>query len=396
MATGSHRIVWSWRNRALRGVVYQVAAVAALVALIFFLVDNTLQNMRLRGIRSGFDFLFDPAGFDVGESAIPFTAGDPYWKAFLVGLANTLRVALIGIFLATVLGVLVGVGRLSRNALLRWLCAAYVECFRNLPILLQLLMWYFVLTALLPPASEALQIGSLIYLSKSGLVFPLPLWSPACGAAGIGFLLGVVAAWLYARRTRKLPKGVSKVYGGRGQQRSRWLPAAGFIVAGILLGGIAGGPIALDVPQPTAFNIAGGAAVTPEFLAVLIGLTLYTAAFIAEIVRSGIQSVPWGQIEAANALGLSRRQTLKLIVLPQAMRVVIPPTANQYLNLTKNSSLAVAIGYPDLVSITNTSLNQTGRAVECIAVMMAIYLVLSLTTAFFMSRHNAKAAIRES
>jgi general L-amino acid transport system permease protein len=391
MATGSHRIVWSWRNRALRGVVYQVAAVAALAALIFFLMDNTLQNMRLRGIRSGFDFLLDPAGFDIGESAIPFAASDPYWKAFLVGLTNTLRVALIGIVLATVLGALIGIGRLSRNALLRWLCAAYVECFRNLPILLQLLMWYFVLTALLPPASEALQIGSLVYLSKSGLAFPLPLWSPACGTAGIGLLLGIAAACWYARRTSK----GSSVPSARGQRRSRWLPAAGFIVAGILLGGIAGGPIALDVPQPTAFNIAGGAAVTPEFLAVLIGLTLYTAAFIAEIVRSGIQSVPWGQIEAANALGLSRRQTLKLVVLPQAMRVVIPPTANQYLNLTKNSSLAVAIGYPDLVSITNTSLNQTGRALECIAIMMAVYLGLSLATAFFMSRYNAKAAIRE-
>lgn len=319
--------------RRWRALAWQVLAVAALLALAFFLADNTQENMRLRGIRSGFDFLADPAGFDIGESLFPFSAGDPYWRAFLAGLGNTVRVALAGIVLATIVGMLVGVGRLSRNALLRWLCGAYVESFRNLPLLLQLLMWYFMLAELLPPVSEALQPLPHVYLSKSGLSFP------------------DLAGWL----------------AGRG----------------------------LDVPERTVFNISGGAAVTPEFLALLLGLSLYTAAFIAEIVRSGIQSVPWGQLEAAGALGLTARQTLRLVVLPQALRVMIPPTANQYLNLTKNSSLAVAIGYPDLVSITNTSLNQTGRAIECIAIMMAIYLVLSLATAWLMNRYNARAAIRE-
>jgi general L-amino acid transport system permease protein len=324
----SMKAVGRWRALA-----WQALAVAALLALAWFLAANTQENMRLRGIRSGLDFLFDPAGFDIGETLFPFSAGDPYWRAFLAGVVNTLRVAAAGIVLATLLGGLVGVGRLARNALLRWLCGAYVEFFRNLPLLLQLLMWYFLLAELLPPVSEALQLGPYIFLSKSGLSFP------------------------------------------------------------DLLGWLAGG--GLDLPERTVFNISGGAAVTPEFLALLLGLTLYTAAFIAEIVRSGIQSVSWGQLEAAGALGLTPRQTLRLVVLPQALRVMIPPAANQYLNLTKNSSLAVAIGYPDLVSITNTSLNQTGRAIECIAIMMAIYLVLSLATAFFMNRYNARAAIRE-
>jgi general L-amino acid transport system permease protein len=380
------KTVRGWRSRSFRALAYQVIALAVIVALALFLAANTIENMRLRGIRSGFDFLFDPAGFEIGESLLAFTAGDPYWKAFLAGLLNTLRVALAGIVLATILGTLIGIGRLSRNALLRWLCSAYVEFFRNLPLLLQLLMWYFMLTELLPPVSEALQFGPTIFLSKSGLSFPEPQWGVGYATAVIGALLGIIVARAAVRRASA----------ASGDQPNYGLPALTMALAFAMLGWLVGGaPHAIDLPERTLFNISGGVAVTPEFLAVLIGLTVYTAAFIAEIVRSGIQSVPWGQVEAASALGLSRRQTLRAVVLPQALRVVIPPTASQYLNLTKNSSLAVAVGYPDLVSVTNTSLNQTGRAIECIAIMMAIYLVLSLATAFFMNWYNARAAIKE-
>jgi general L-amino acid transport system permease protein len=387
--THKRKPVWSWRSRSLRALAYQAAAIAILGTLVILLVDTTLENMRLRGIRSGFDFLSDPAGFEISESVFPFSASQPYWRAFLAGLGNTVRVALAGIVLATLFGTVIGIGRLSHNALLRGLCSAYVEFFRNLPLLLQLLMWYFMLTHLLPPVSEALQAGPGIFLSKSGLSFPWPVWGSGHVTALIGLLLGIVAARAWARRVRLAFEE------GRGTGR-HWLQSLAIVLAGMLLGWLVGGaPMAVEMPERTIFNISGGAAVTPEFLAVLLGLTVYTAAFIAEIVRSGIQSVPWGQLEAAGALGLSRRQTLRLVVLPQARRVVIPPLANQYLNLTKNSSLAVAIGYPDLVSITNTALNQTGRAVECIAIMMAIYLALSLATAFFMHRHNAGAAIME-
>lgn len=309
---------WSWRRRAVRGLVWQVLAVALIALLVWFLASNTAHNMQLRGIQSGFDFLLQPAGFDIGESLLAFDAGQAYWRAFLVGLTNTLRVAVAGIVLATLLGTLVGVGRLSDNLLLRGLCSAYVELFRNIPVLLQLLMWYLVLAQTLPAIGEAWTAGPLA-LDKNGL------------------------AWL-------------------------------------------SGPA--DAPDVVF-------ALTPEFLAVLLGLTLYTAAFMAEVVRAGITAVPRGQAEAAAALGLSRGQALRRVLLPQALRVIIPPMSNQYLNLTKNSSLAVAIGYPDVVSISNTAINQTGRAVECIAIVMAIYLCTSLLTSLLMNWYNARAALQE-
>ena len=306
----------SWRRRAARGLLWQALAVAALALLLGWLAINTAHNMQARGIQSGFDFLLEPAGFDIGETVFAYDPDRPYWQAFGAGLFNTLRVALLGCALATLLGALVGTGRLARNALLRGLCASYVELFRNIPVLLQLLMWYLLLAQALPAIGAARTLGPLA-LDKNGL------------------------AWLT---------------GGAGE---------------------------------TLFTL------TPEFLALLLGLTLYTAAFIAEVVRAGLNAVPRGQAEAAAALGLSRRQTLRRVLLPQALRVIIPPLTNQYLNLSKNSSLAVAIGYPDVVSIANTAINQTGRAVECIAVIMAVYLGLSLATALLMNRFNARAAIRE-
>ncbi len=323
------RTAWSLKSRGTRRIIYQALVLGVLAALIAWMVHNTLGNMRARGIQSGFGFLMQTAGFDISESMIPFQGTDPYWKAFLAGVLNTLRVAIIGCILTTILGVLLGVGRFSRNALVRGLCYGYVEVFRNIPILIQLLLWYIFMVEILPDPQEALSLGQMVFLSKGGLVMP------ALGSAG-------------------------------------W-----------------------EIPKLGAFAIEGGWNLSPEFLTVLMGLTLYTASFVAEVVRAGIASVGRGQVEAAESIGLPRRLILRLVVLPQALRVIIPPLTNQYLNLTKNSSLAVAIGYPDIVSIANTSLNQTGRAVECIIVIMAVYLTTSLVTSLLMNMYNRRVAILE-
>ncbi|MBA3496913.1 MAG: ABC transporter permease subunit [Ramlibacter sp.] len=379
---------WSWRSRAFRGLVYQLVAFAVIALVIWFLASNTLHNMRVRGIQSGFDFLSQSAGFSIGESLFAFDSAESYWRAFLVGIVNTLRVAVAGIFLATVLGTLVGVGRFSRNALVRGLCAAYVECFRNVPVLLHLLMWYLVLTEMLPSIQDAWKFGP-FFLSKGGVNFPVPIWQAGQAWAAGGVVAGVVLAWLYRRWALKR-------FEATGIAASMfWAPVAIVIAAG-LLGWLAGGaPTLVDSPVKGEFAVENGGALTPEFLALLIGLTTYTASFIAEVVRSGIASVPAGQSEAAAALGLDRGLDIRLVMMPQALRVVIPPMTNQYLNLTKNSSLAVAIGYPDVVSIANTAMNQTGRAVECIAIVMAVYLTLSLLTSAFMNWYNARVAIKE-
>ena len=321
------------RQRA-RSAAWQLIAAAAIVLAAWLLAHNVVHNMRLRGIQSGFDFLAQPAGFDIGESLIPFNSALSYGRAFAVGFFNTLRVAGVAIVLSTLLGTLLGIGRYSGSVLVRGICYAYVELFRNTPVLLQLLMWYLLMAELLPSAAEAWQVGP-VFLSKGGFSVPLPAWS--AGAASL----------------------------------------------------------VLDLPHRGEFAIEGGAALTPEFMAVLLGLTTYTAAFVAEIVRAGIRSVPRGQGEAAAALGLSRGQEMRLVTMPLALRLIVPPLINQFLNVTKNSSLAVAIGYPDLVSIANTSMNQTGRAVECITIVMAIYLVISLVTSAVMNRYNARSILQE-
>lgn len=379
---------WSWRSQAFRGLVYQVVALAAIALTVWFLVHNTLDNMRVRGIQSGFDFLLQPAGFDIGESIIGFDSSESYFKALLVGLSNTLRVAILGIILTTVLGTLLGVGRFSRNALIRGLCSAYVELFRNIPILLQLLTWYLVLTELLPDTLEPWQVGP-FFLSKGGLNFPAPVWASGHLWAFWGLVAGLGVAWWYRRWAR-----------ARFEETGRapslfWAPVVIALACAAVGWAVGGAPTEMDKPFKGEFAVEGGSALTPEFLAILLGLTMYTASFVAEVVRAGIQSVPRGQGEAASALGLSKGQEMRLVMLPQALRVIIPPLTNQYLNLTKNSSLAVAIGYPDVVSISNTAINQTGRAVECISIVMLIYLTTSLTTSLLMNWYNARAAIQE-
>jgi general L-amino acid transport system permease protein len=379
---------WSWRSQAFRGLLYQVLALAAICFVVWFLAHNTLVNMRNRGIQSGFDFLTQPSGFAIGESLYPFDSEEPYWHAFLIGISNTLRVAIVGIILSTMLGTLLGIGRFSRNALVRGLCLTYVETFRNIPVLLQLLLWYVVLTEVLPNSADAWQVGS-VFLSKGGLNFPIPVWAAGQFWAAIGVLVGVIGFWFYRR-------WAIRQFEATGKPRSMfWVPVVIVIACSLLGWALGGAPIALNRPIKGDFSIENGGALTPEFLAVLIGLTLYTASFIAEVVRGGIASVPRGQGEAASALGLNRQQEMSLVMLPQALRVIIPPLTNQYLNLTKNSSLAVAIGYPDVVSIANTSLNQTGRAVECISLVMLVYLATSLATTLLMGWYNKRATIKE-
>lgn len=379
---------WSWRSQAFRGLIYQLIAITAIAGVVWFLAHNTLENMRVRGIQSGFDFMNQAAGFDIGESLYPFDSGEAYWRAFLVGVTNTLRVAVLGIMLATVLGTLLGVGRFSRNALVRGLCLSYVEFFRNIPVLLQLLMWYVILTEVLPAAADAWTVGPL-FLSKGGVNYPIPVWSTGQLWAAYGLLPGLMLGWFYRRWAVKQFEATGKV---RSMVLLPLLIVLLASVAGWLLGGA---PTEFNRPFKGDFSIENGGALTPEFLAVLMGLTLYTAAFIAEVVRGGIASVARGQGEAASALGLNRHQEMRLVMLPQALRVIIPPLTNQYLNLTKNSSLAVAIGYPDVVSIANTALNQTGRAVECISLVMLVYLITSLGTSLLMNWYNSRAAIKE-
>ena len=379
---------WSWRSQAFRGLMYQVLAMAAIAGVVWFLAHNTLVNMRVRGIQSGFDFLSQTAGFDIGESLYPFDSSQPYWEAFLVGVTNTLRVAVLGIILATVLGTLLGVGRFSRNALVRGLCLCYVEFFRNIPVLLQLLMWYVILTEVLPTSADAWTLGPL-FLSKGGLNYPIPVWGTGQLWAAYGLLPGLLLGWAYLR-------WAVRQFEATGQPRSMVvLPLLIVLLASVAGWALGGAPTDFNRPFKGDFSIQEGGALTPEFLAVLMGLTLYTASFIAEVVRGGIASVARGQGEAAAALGLNRHQEMRLVMLPQALRVIIPPLTNQYLNLTKNSSLAVAIGYPDVVSIANTALNQTGRAVECIALVMLVYLITSLGTSLLMNWYNSRAAIKE-
>ena len=388
-APPARRGKFSWRSKQARGIIYQLVVLGLVVFLVWLLVHNTMINMKARGIQSGFDFLLQTAGFDIGEQWIGFESVQPYWRAFLAGFVNTLRVAIVGIVLTTILGSLLGIGRFSRNALIRGICYAYVECFRNIPILLQLLMWYLLLTEYLPQVGDALHVGNWLYLSKNGISFASPVWTLGHATALGGLLVGAAAAYVYARLARQSFEKTGK------PRPVLWVTLATLTVGAAIGWAVGGAPSEWNMPIITETQVEGGGALSPEYLVVLLGLTFYTSAFVAEVVRGGIASVSLGQQEASASLGLSPGLSMRLVVLPQALRVIIPPMTNQFLNLTKNSSLAVAVGYPDVVSIANTSLNQTGRAVECIAVIMAVYLTLSLITSGFMNWFNSRAAIKE-
>jgi len=379
-----------WRDPRGRAIIYQILVLGGVILLAIYLVMNLMANLEARSIRTGFGFLEQEAGFFIGETTlISFEASGTYGRAFLVGLLNTLRVALIGIVLATIVGTIVGVARLSSNWLIAKLASAYVEVVRNIPLLLQLFFWYGVISSLLPAARKADPFLPGFYLSKSGLQYAVPVAHPIHTWMGLAFVAAIGGCVAYYKWAKKRQAAT-------GQEPRLLLPSLGLLLGLPLLVWLIGGaPTAMDVPEKGTFRLEGGAALTPEFLALLAGLTLYTAGFVAEIVRSGILAVHWGQTEAASALGLSRAKVLRLVLLPQALRVIVPPTTSQYLNLTKNSSLAVAIGYPELVNVANTTLNQTGQAIECVSIMMACYLVISLSISAFMNWYNKSIALVE-
>lgn len=378
-----------WNDLGFRSVLYQIVAIAAVVLIGWYLVDNTLTNLAVRQINTGFGYLSQESSFAVSESVIAFAPSDTYGRALVVGLLNTLRVALVGIVLATIVGVLVGVARLSSNWLVARLATVYVETLRNIPVLLQLFFWYAVITKVLPSPRQALSPITGIYLSNRGFQIPAPMGTTANWSIILVFIAGAIASFV-------LYRWASRRHARTGVRPNILWANLGLIIGLPLVVWLAlGAPIDFSVPELKGFNYRGGIKLTPEFAALLLGLVLYTGAFIAEIVRSGILSVSKGQWEAAASLGLKRGLVLRLVVLPQALRIIVPPVTSQYLNLTKNSSLAVAIGYPDLVSIANTTLNQTGQAIENIALIMAAYLTVSLAISAFMNWYNARIALVE-
>lgn len=380
-----------WNDPKARALVYQVLAILVVAGFLVYITLNTLHNMEIRGISTGFGFLFRPAGFGISQSLIEYTeAKSTYGRTFIIGLLNTLLVSGLGIILATILGFIIGIARLSKNWLVAKLAAAYVEIFRNIPLLLQILFWYFAVFLTLPPVGEAIQIGDNVYLSQRGLILPAPVFESGFAWTFWSVIAAIVASAFLFRWARH-----------RQDRTGERFPA--FLVSAALVIGLptltffaSGRPLSWDLPQKGAFDFFGGLAIIPELSALLVALSIYTAAFIAETVRAGILAVSHGQTEAAYALGLRPTWTLRLIVIPQAMRVAVPPLTSQYLNLTKNSTLATAIGYPDLFAVfAGTTLNQTGQAVEVISMTMAVYLLISLLISLFMNWYNAKMALIE-
>jgi general L-amino acid transport system permease protein len=362
------------------GFVFQLLFVAALLWIGFEIVANARANLQAQRITSGLGFLENTAGFDVSQSLIPYSGSDSYTRVFVVGLLNTLIVSVIGIFFATIIGFIIALGRLSPNWLLSRISGGYVELVRNLPLLFQILFWYRAVLATLPNPRQSYSIFDSAFLSNRGLVVPKPIADPGLEPFAIAVLIAIAAAlglrW-YAR----------KQLFDSGRLIRIWPYVLGLLIGLPLLAALLfGKPVTFEFPALKGFNFAGGSRVIPEFVALTLALSTYTAAFIAEIVRAGILSVHKGQMEAGASLGLSRGSTLRLIVVPQALRVILPPLTNQYLNLTKNSSLAVAIGYPDLVSVfAGTALSQTGQAIEIISITMGVYLLISLVTSAIMS-----------
>lgn len=379
-----------WNDPRLRAITIQLLVVGLVFWFGYTLVQNTLTNMQTRGISTGFGFLDSPAGFGIIMSLVDYNETMSYGRTFVVGLLNTLLVSSLGILLATLVGFMVGIARLSSNWLVSRVALAYIEIFRNIPLLLQIFFWYFAVLRNLPGPRQSIELGSVAFLSNRGLSIPSPVFHDGSGLVFAAILLALaagVALWFWARRRQQLT----------GLQFPVFRVALALLVALPLLAyWIAGAPIGWDLPELRGFNFRGGVTIMPELAALLVALTLYTASFIAELVRAGISSVSKGQQEAASALGLQPGKTLRLVVIPQAMRVIIPPLTSQYLNLTKNSSLATAIGYPDLVNVfMGTTLNQTGQAVEVVAITMAVYLCISLTISLLMNLYNRAVALKE-
>ncbi|EGQ7645434.1 amino acid ABC transporter permease [Vibrio cholerae] len=377
-------------NPTFRSVVFQLLTVCVLAFFLYTIVNNALTNLESRGIATGFAFLDQTAGFGISQSLIPYDETYSYSRTFLVGLLNTALVSVLGILLATILGFLIGIARLSSNWLISRLAAVYIETFRNLPLLLQIFFWYFVVLQALPSARESMHLGEWFYLNIKGLYLAKPIFESGSIWVLVALIAGIIACWvlsIWATNRQRLT--------GQQTPMGRYILLL-CVAFPVLVYFLLGQPITAEYPVLRGFNFQGGISVLPELAALLVALTIYTASFIAEIVRSGINAVSHGQTEAAMSLGLTRTKTLKLVIIPQALRIIIPPLTSQYLNLTKNSSLAMAIGYPDLVSVfAGTTLNQTGQAIEIISMTMLVYLTLSLLTSALMNLYNRKVALVE-
>ncbi|WP_251975987.1 amino acid ABC transporter permease [Salinicola avicenniae] len=379
-----------WRNPAMRALVIQAVLFIALAGFISLLVHNTLLNLDARGIHTGFGFMDERAGFSISQTLIEYTNSSTYGRTFVIGLLNTLLVSFLGIIAATIIGFLVGIARLSPNWLLARLATVYVEIFRNIPLLVQILFWYFAVLRALPSPRDSVSLFEAFFLNVRGLVIPDPQPLEGFAATPWALLVGIVITVLFsifAKRRQMATGKALPVY---------WIGAAIVIGLPLIVFVATGAPLEWSLPELTGFNFRGGINILPELVALWLALSIYTAAFIAEIVRSGILSVPHGQTEAARSLSIPGAITLRKIIIPQAMRVIVPQMTSQYLNLIKNSSLATAIGYPDLVAVfAGTTLNQTGQAIEIIAMTMAVYLVISLTVSFLMNLYNARTLLKE-
>lgn len=376
-------------NPKIRGLFYQAVVFISVFALVYWIIGNTAANLQRLNIASGYDFLRSRAGFDVSQTLISYDADSNYARAFLVGLLNTLYVAILGIITASIIGFLVGIGRLSGNWLIAKICTIYVEIFRNIPPLLVIFFWYFGVLSVLPEVRGSYALPFDTYLNKRGFFFPSMIWEEKSWLILVSLIVAIIAAFILHRWAKLRQVKTGQIF-------PFWRVAFALIVGlPVLTFFITGMPVSFDVPKLGAFNLSGGSQVKPEFLALYLALSFYTASFIAETVRGGIKGVNKGQSEAAAALGLRRTQAMRFVVVPQAMRIIIPPLSSQYLNLTKNSSLAIAIGYPDLMAVGGTVLNQTGQAVEVVAIWMAVYLGISLITSGFMNWFNAKMALVE-
>jgi general L-amino acid transport system permease protein len=378
-----------WRDPKKRAIVFQLVALAAVGTLGYYLFTNTLANLERQSIATGFGFLEKEASFEIGEALVPYSAADTYARALLVGVLNTLKVSFIGIVLTIVLGTFVGIARLSSNWLVAKLSALYIEFMQDIPVLLQLFLWYAIFYEMFPSPRQALSPFDGVFFTNRGLIVAVPEGHPVHPYMALALLVGCLAVWILNRWAKK-------------RQEKTGQPFPVFFVALVVLLGLplatwwlAGAPLKMSVPRLKGFNFLGGMTLSPEFSALLLGLVLYTAAFVAEIVRAGIQAIGRGQVEAAKSLGLKPGQVLRLVILPQALRVIIPPLTSQMLNLTKNSTLAVAIGFPDFVSVANTTINQTGQAIEGVAMIMVVYLFFSLGTSAFMNWYNKKTALVE-
>ncbi|WP_421862369.1 amino acid ABC transporter permease [Motiliproteus sp.] len=378
-----------WNDPEKRALLFQILMILTILGFFAYIISNALFNLEKRGITTGFDFLGQAAGFEILLTLIPYDATFSFGRTFIIGLLNTLLVSALGIILATVIGFVMGIARLSQNWLINKVATAYIEIFRNIPLLLQIFFWYFAVLQPLPSPRQSIEIGS-AFLNNRGFYIPWPEFHPAFMFVTIAFAIAVVAVIFLVKWNHK-----------RQDETGQTFPV--FRAALALLIGLplivyflAGSPMTWDYPALKGFNFRGGATIIPELMALLIALSVYTGTFIAEIVRSGILAVNKGQSEAAHALGLNNSRTLRLIVVPQAMRVIIPPLTSQYLNLIKNSSLATAIGYPDLVSVfMGTTLNQTGQAIEIIFMTMAVYLTINLLVSLFMNWYNKRMSLVE-